>query len=286
MAEACGTIVATEGRNRLANGAQIVFTDVDGTLLDGEHRPIPASAAAIAELGERGIPFVLVSARMPEALVPIQEALGFTGALVCYSGAYALDERGVELLSRPMSVEQALEARRIVAERAPEVCVMAYGYHTWAVESRSDPRVANEERIVGCESVEEGIEEAFGEVGGLHKLLLVGESDRMGALQAELARALPELTVVLSSPILCEVMAGGVSKAEGVQVVCRHYGIELAHAMAFGDGHNDVEMLRAVPESYAMANASPEVQREAAHVTCLANDENGLADELSRLLVR
>lgn len=204
----------------LKNGARIVFTDVDGTLLDAEHRPIPASASAIARLGERGIPFVLVSARMPEALTPIQRTLRFSGPLVCYSGAYATDERGVELLSRPMPIELALKASRIVAERASDVCCMAYGYHRWVVDDRLDPRVANEERIVGRQSEEGTLEDVFGEVGGLHKLLLVGEAGRMGALRAELAAALPELTVVLSSPILCEIMAGGVSKAEGVRVVC------------------------------------------------------------------
>lgn len=268
----------------LKNGARIVFTDVDGTLLDAEHRPIPASASAIARLGERGIPFVLVSARMPEALTPIQRTLRFSGPLVCYSGAYATDERGVELLSRPMPIELALKASRIVAERASDVCCMAYGYHRWVVDDRLDPRVANEERIVGRQSEEGTLEDVFGEVGGLHKLLLVGEAGRMGALRAELAAALPELTVVLSSPILCEIMAGGVSKAEGVRVVCEHYGLEPSQAMAFGDGHNDVDMLAAVPESYAMANGEAAVRAAATHVTRLTNDENGLATELERLL--
>ena len=49
----------------------VVFTDVDGTLLDGEHRVSPRTAAAARALAERGVPLVLVSARMPEALVAI-----------------------------------------------------------------------------------------------------------------------------------------------------------------------------------------------------------------------
>ena len=268
----------------LANGARVVFTDVDGTLLDDAHRPCPESASTIARLGAAGVPFVLVSARMPEALYPIQRALGFTGPVVCYSGAYALDEGGNELLSRPIPLARAVEAKRIVAEVAPDVCCMTYGYHIWAVDDRSDPRVANEERIVEWQSVEAPVERAFAETGGVHKLLLVGEKDRIASVRDRLARELDDLTVVLSSPILCEVMAGGVSKAEGVRVVCRHLGLDASEAMAFGDGHNDVEMLRAVPESYAMANADDYVRSQARHVTGRTNDENGLAVELERLL--
>lgn len=271
-------------RPSLSNGCRIVFTDVDGTLLDGEHRTVAASAPAIARLGEAGVPFVLVSARMPEALHPIQRALGFSGLLVCYSGAYALDEDGNELLSRPIPLARALETRRIVSEVAPDVCCMTYGYHVWAVDDRHDPRVANEERIVGCESAEAPVEQAFAEAGGVHKLLLVGEPERIAVVHDRLAAELPDLTVVLSSPILCEIMAGGVSKAEGVAVMCRHFGLDVSQAMAFGDGHNDVEMLAAVPESYAMANADEWVRSHARHVTRLTNDENGLAAELERLL--
>lgn len=273
-----------EGRESLGNGARIVFTDVDGTLLDGAHRPCPEAASTIARLGRAHVPFVLVSARMPEALYPIQRRLGFAGPVVCYSGAYALDERGNELLSRPIPLARAVAARRIVAEVAPDVCCMTYGYHIWAVDDRSDPRVVNEERIVECESVEAPVGRAFADRGGIHKLLLVGEPETIASVRERLSRELGDLTVVLSSPILCEIMAGGVSKAEGVRVVCEHFGLDVSEAMAFGDGHNDVEMLRAVPESYAMANADAYVRSCARHVTRLPNDENGLAAELERLL--
>ena len=45
----------------------VVFSDVDGTILDAEHRVSPRTTAAARELAARGVPLVLVSARMPEA---------------------------------------------------------------------------------------------------------------------------------------------------------------------------------------------------------------------------
>ena len=52
-------------------------------------------------------------------------------------------------------------------------------------------------------------------------------------------------------------------------------GITAAQTMAFGDYLNDLEMLRAVEHSYAMANAHPAVLRAARHVAP-ANTEDGV----------
>ena len=195
----------------------------------------------------------------------------------------SVDAAGEELLSRPIALGCALEVRDHVACEFPELCCMAYGYHTWVTTDRRDPRVAREERIVGVESVEGTLEEHFSE-RGLHKFLLVGESDAIERAEREVGRAFPWLSVVRSSPILCEVMDGHVSKTEGIGVVCERLGTSLGDAVAFGDGRNDIDMLRAVPRSWAMANAPAEVRAAAAYVTALDNDHDGLAETLFALL--
>ena len=261
----------------------VVFTDVDGTLLDAAHRVSPRTAAVARELSDRGIPLVLVSARMPEALEEIRRGLGCSGPTVCYSGAYVIDAAGAELLSRPIALGLALEVRDYVACAFPELCCMAYGYHTWVTVDRSDPRVAREEEIVGVRSVEGTLEEHFSE-RGLHKFLLVGNPEAVERAERELGSEFPQLAVVRSSPILCEVMDGRASKTEGVGVVCDHLGAPLERAVAFGDGRNDIDMLRGVPESWAMANAPAEVRAAAAHVTALDNDHDGFAETIFSLL--
>lgn len=47
----------------------------------------------------------------------------------------------------------------------------------------------------------------------------------------------------------------GWSKASGIEVLCDAMGIGLDQVVVFGDGGNDVEMLEAVPNSVAVANA-------------------------------
>lgn len=267
------------------NGKQIkiVFTDVDGTLLDAEHRVIPEACASVQKLAQLGIPLVLVSARMPEGLTTIQREMGFTGPLVCYSGAYVLDEQGAELLSHPIDIDTACEIKQFLDCELPGLTCSEYGYHTWICDDDQDPRIQNEERITTLKAQNARLRDVFG-LTGIHKFLLMGEPDEMEVAEKRIAAAYPQLAVARSSAILCEVMSGKASKAEGVQVVCRHFGMDPSEAVAFGDGRNDIDMLAAVPESYAMANAPDEVKQVAAHVTRFSNAENGLVHTLEELL--
>ncbi|MBM6775041.1 Cof-type HAD-IIB family hydrolase [Olsenella profusa] len=261
----------------------VVFSDVDGTILDAAHRVTPRTAAAARALSEAGIPLVLVSARMPEALSEIRRGLGSAGPVVCYSGAYVLDAAGAELLSRPIALGCALEVRDFVACDVPDVTCMAYGYHTWVVSDRSDPRVMREERIVGVSSVEGSLEEHFSG-RGLHKFLLAGEPAAIERAEREVGAAFPSLAVVRSSPILCEIMDGRASKTEGIRAVCTYLGVDVSGALSIGDGRNDIDMLRAVPESWAMSNAPGEVKDAAAHVTACDNDHDGFAETIFSVL--
>lgn len=268
---------ARTGRGRDDVCPAAVFSDVDGTILDGEHRVTQGAVEAARTLAECDVPLVLVSARMPEALAEIRRELDNVGPVVCYSGAYVLDAAGAELLSRPIALGCALEVRDFVARDVPDVTCMAYGYHSWVVSDRSDPRVAREERIVGVEASEGPLERYFSG-RGLHKFLLVGEPATIERAEHEVGAAFPNLNVVRSSPILCEIMDGRASKTEGVNAVLEHLGLDASRAMAIGDGRNDIDMLRAVGESWAMANAPEEVKASAAHVTALDNDHDGFAE--------
>ena len=88
---------------------RIVFSDVDGTLLDSGHRIGSYTARAIAGLRERGVPFVIVSARGPSGIYPIFHRYGFRAPIISYSGALVLDEEGRMLFHRGMPKDKAGE---------------------------------------------------------------------------------------------------------------------------------------------------------------------------------
>lgn len=64
-------------------------------------------------------------------------------------------------------------------------------------------------------------------------------------------------------------------KGNAVAAVLRHYGFSKDEAIAFGDGHNDIEMLEAVGIGVAMGNAKDEVKAKADFV-CQSVENDGI----------
>ena len=46
---------------------QVIFSDVDGTLLNSRHQLTPLNRTVIQAVQRQGVPFVIVSARSPRA---------------------------------------------------------------------------------------------------------------------------------------------------------------------------------------------------------------------------
>lgn len=262
---------------------KIAFSDVDLTITDDEHHAIP-SDAPILQCVTQHIPLCLVSGRLPGGIRALQRDLGITGPIAAFSGAYVLDEKGDELYSKTIPLDVALEVKAYLEHDLPGVVTGTYGFDKWIVDDASDPAVTQEEYFVEVQATQSrDLADTFGE-RGIHKFLLMGEPDAILSAEATVSARYPNLTVVRSSPILCEVMAKGVSKSHAVRLLCRHFGVDPADAVAFGDGPNDLDMLGAVGQSYVMPHAEDAVKRAATHVCAWSNTESGVARTLAQLV--
>lgn len=79
---------------------------------------------------------------------------------------------------------------------------------------------------------------------------------------------------------ILEMTAKGVQKALGLEYLSSVLNFKAQDVVAFGDEHNDVEMLAWAGWGVAMANGTPEAQKAANDVTTLANSQDGLAEYL------
>lgn len=79
-----------------------------------------------------------------------------------------------------------------------------------------------------------------------------------------------------------DLIVPGCHKASGLKRLVERWGITPEECAAFGDGGNDIEMLKYCGESYAMENASEDVKKAAKYV-CPSNDEDGVLEILDKL---
>ena len=62
-------------------------------------------------------------------------------------------------------------------------------------------------------------------------------------------------------------------------------GIKRGEIMAFGDGDNDIVMLKEVGIGVAMANAEAKVKEAADYIT-MSNEEDGVAEAIEKMVLR
>ena len=106
-----------------------------------------------------------------------------------------------------------------------------------------------------------------------------GGPERMERCRAIVAEGVPEARVVSPIPEWFDVLPQGVSKADGLEALLDALGIGIDEVAVFGDAENDLEIMRKVPHSVAVANATDEVLRAARHHVGASADE-GVADAL------
>jgi hypothetical protein len=90
---------------------------------------------------------------------------------------------------------------------------------------------------------------------------------------------LPHCKTTRWHPLFTDIIERSGSKAHGIEALIRHLGYDRSEIMAFGDGGNDVEMLRFAGLSVAMGNAPESVQAAADYVTDSV-DEDGVYNAL------
>ena len=265
---------------------KIIFSDIDGTLLNADREPSPALKTEVARLTDNGIPFILISSRPPAAMTWIQEILGVADQpLVAYNGGLVrVDNKTILSQVIPLGIVRHVE----MLNRALNLSVQLYHDNEWYVEemdhyarreqhnTRVDPQVRSNEEVITDWNKRDL---------GAHKIMVMGAARGIDEIVKTLAEAYPEdLHLYRSKDDYLEIASKEISKLTGIEAVlaAKYPHLSLADCMAFGDNFNDIEMLAGVGLGVAVANARPEVMAVANRVT-LAAKADGVAVALEQL---
>ena len=109
------------------------------------------------------------------------------------------------------------------------------------------------------------------------KLLMTGNPSDMIKAEEELAEILSDrMDVFRSAPYFIELVPKGIDKAKSLMRLLERINLTPDDLIAFGDGYNDISMLKLAGIGVAMENAEAEV-REAADFVTLSNENDGVA---------
>ena len=247
---------------------------MDGTLLDSDKRLPHDLFPVLRRLREQGVQFAVASGRQYASLrrdfLPVADDVIFiseNGALVMRGGRRLfIDPLPVHALPR------IIETARTLTHVFPVLCRADVAL---IEDSASEAFIAETRRYYPSVQVVHDLM-AHADADDVCKIAFYDEGDaqthELPVLQGALA---PELAVILSGAHWVDVMKPGVNKGSAMRALQEQLSIPPQACMAFGDYLNDIELMEAVTESYAMANAHPELARVARH-RAPGNDEDGV----------
>ncbi|WP_196220158.1 Cof-type HAD-IIB family hydrolase [Terrilactibacillus tamarindi] len=266
-------------------GYKLVCSDIDGTIINSDHKLSLGTKKAAKVLQQKKIPLVLVSARMPQAMIPLQEELGSSGPLICFSGALVLGEERLDgtrevLKNACLNQKDVQDIYHTCVEKFPQISFTAYNKTDWLVSSDQDGWVIQEHDITGTPMNVFSFQSdsLYPEV---NKILCMGPRQVIKTLEEHLHVNFSDLTIYRSKPNYLEIMAQHVSKSNAISILLERYQINREDVIAFGDNYNDIDMLQACGLGVAMGNAPDEVKAISDAVT-LTNDEEGIKVALEK----
>lgn len=262
--------------------AKLIFSDIDGTLINDELKVTPKTRDAIRQQIIKGNVFIPASARLPKGIMTAVGQILGVFPMIAYNGALALDETGRALITRFFDAKKAAEICRYVDEQNNGSAWNIYSGYVWYCAQEKSPLVEHEEKIVNVKATPTTVEQ-IEQLHGVHKALIMGKPENLDHIQEELTPKFSDLSFVRSSRTLLEVVLKGVSKASAVKILADEYKISLQDCIAFGDNYNDEEMLEEVGHPVLMGNA-PEALKEKIGLdnVTLDNNHDGIAEALEK----
>ena len=258
-----------------------IALDLDGTLTNHDKVVTPRTRQALLKAQELGTVIILASGRPTYGIVPVAECLELEkrgGYILSYNGGNIVNAKTSEKLFSQFLPDAVIPILYKYAKEKNHA-LLGYAGNEIITEMPDDQYVKEESRInkMNIRKVDNLLEALEPHPT---KLLMTGDPTDMIKAEEELVEILGEkMDIFRSAPFFLELVPKGIDKAQSLLRLLSKINLTPADLMAFGDGYNDLSMLKLASVGVAMANAAPEVRADADYVT-LSNEEDGVAEAL------
>ena len=278
---------------------KLIAADLDGTLLNEKSEVSELTQKVLLRAQQDGIRVVLATGRDLPHFIAIREALHTDmfsqNFYIALNGALIVNcENGQEQRTpgfAPESVDDFLKLADAYDLEA--LCYTRNGRFRYA-QPGFEQRRLDYLKQHGL-AIEDNVEHLFGgnieletphypeTAGSVQKVAYLHSSLKLQQLLPDLRAKLPaRCSALLVTPCWVEVVPDWLNKGTALQKIMQQCGIKPDEAAAFGDGENDLGMLKSVTHGYAMSNAFPSVL-EQIPLHAPANTEDGVAKTICKL---
>ena len=256
---------------------KIVAIDLDGTLLNSDHKVSVKNMGILRKLEGKGIHIVITTGRAYEAMVRFYNEIGLTGEIICYNGAVIYDKDHNIIWKNTLDHDTGLELVKI----GEKFETYHHGFidNKWVLPEMSDIAEKYKHRTGLTETIVD-----FHQLENIAftKMMYIGENEILMDIYNVLDDKFGDhLYKAFSNPMFLEIMHRDSSKANALSYLLEKKGLTSDNLMAIGDGYNDFEMLSMAGIGVVMDNAPEELKKHFMH-KALSNDEDGVCRYLEK----
>ena len=283
---------------------KLIASDMDGTLLNHNHKIPKENVELINYAKNQGIEFVVATGRAYYEALPALNEENINCDVISFNGGIVYDKNGNIISITPMlpkdlyytieilksfDISYQLYTKNTIYTKSIETDINAYidlirsnGYDPDVEHLRAE---AQQKLDVGYITEVENIELYLNEKEN-PPIKIIAISNDISKLEnaAKLLSENTSISVTSSGANNIEIMHKNATKGEALKEIAKIYGINLENAVAIGDNLNDQAMLDIVGYSVAMKNGNIKLKEQAKYVTEKTNSEGGVADTIFKLI--
>lgn len=257
----------------------IIFTDLDGTLLNSDSVITEYTYNVLKKYTEQGNILVLSSGRSLKSVKKVKNDLNlnFKGMYICSSNGTQIydNEKDIVIFEERMNME---DVRKIFTlNRTMDIHIQTYSEEELVVyksDKESDYYcIRCPLPVKGCTNPADILQ------APPCKMLAIdlNNKNRLEELSDYIDENYPHLTTLFSNTMYLEIYSSKAGKGNSLRFLCNYLSIPVEDSYAFGDEENDIAMLEAAGTGIAMKNANPILQNYANDITQYDNNNDGLA---------
>ncbi|CRG97350.1 haloacid dehalogenase-like hydrolase, putative [Plasmodium gallinaceum] len=273
-----GKIVQRENINEI----KIIFTDLDGTLLNSEHKVSDLNLQSLIKARDKGIKIVISTGR---TLLSVERIIGkdlkknnlnlLPG--IYLNGSVTFDSSGSLIVDKVIDNNLKMEINDFVRNlNISEYCVWYSSNKTYCFSMNDKIQYHSEIECITPEIIKE---QDLKNINVYKVLFCLDKTNLESVLKLSKDKFIKKINVTNTFECFIELFHQDINKLEGIKEICNLYNISLNNALAIGDGENDMEMLNGLPHSVAVSNASDKVKKCAKYIGP-SNNENAVAHVL------
>lgn len=250
-----------------------LFFDIDGTLVSFKTHAIPASTVeALRRAKDRGVKIFISTGRPFSLINNLSEIEDLIDGYITTNGAYSFI--GDETVSiSPIAHE---EVKRVIEFADMEgVSCMVVGEKDIVMHNPTTKADDIFGKLLNVHGLRTDVFSHCAQSEAILQLTPVIDEEQQRRLQS----LLKSVEITRWCPDFADITAKGVDKAKGLAEIAHRCGFQHSETMAFGDGGNDVSIIREAGIGVAMGNANRSLIDVADYVTD-AVDEDGIYNAL------